>query len=271
MDCASVQRDWWAQGCEAVVQAHRDEIEKPTTSLAGGVCLSDIHCKVGMRCEGARPECAGTCVPEAEEGEPCRDLSECRFELICSGDHVCERPRSAGSTCRNSFDCEQDCVRNLCVDTADLLLQGCVEQSDCGVTLRCRDGRCAQRGGVDARCELESDCYPGLACMSGRCALTAACRAGERGDPCMDSVQCKRELTCNTAERRCVESPRHGDGCSVDLLCAPGDQCRPTKDLQGVCEASPSLADEGDDCSAFWECKSGFCADGKCAQPVACE
>jgi hypothetical protein len=271
MDCSSMHRARWPQGCEAVVQAYIESTDGLFSPLADGGCLSDIHCKAGMRCEGAGPECTGTCVPKAEEGEPCLTSSQCRFELICSSDAICERPRPAGSPCQRLEDCAQSCIRQVCVDNAELLHQPCVEHADCGGLLHCRDGLCVTPGGIDARCVRATDCRRDLACVSGRCVPSVACHAGEVGDPCTTLSQCKRGLTCSRAEGRCIEAPRWGESCSSDVACAGESVCSITKDGTGVCEALPRARANGDDCFSFWHCASGFCAAGKCGKPIACE
>jgi hypothetical protein len=274
MSCESIHRDWWAQGCESVLQAYQDSTPTSlTTSLPGGLCADNFHCGADMRCEGAEAECAGRCVPAADEGEACDRPFACRQELICSGDGICERPRPAGSPCRDFLECQQDCLRGACVDTEALIGQPCVNEFlDCGAALRCAEGLCARRVGPHGHCERSSDCYPGLSCFSHMCEQTVDCHEGERGDPCMESAQCARDLTCNRAERRCVDEPRRGDPCSLDLHCGAGDQCVGiTKQQDGVCEAATEPKANGEPCSFFLECASGFCADGLCSKPVACD
>lgn len=144
------------------------------------------------------------------------------------------------------------------------------EQSDCGRSLVCRDERCVPLAAPGERCEESRDCYPGLACVQGRCARTAACHAGELGDPCMTESQCKRSLRCDGVQRRCVAAPKLGDACSSDLACGSGLSCVGISNEGGTCQHSERRAN-GEACEWFWECASEFCDDGRCGKPVACE
>lgn len=132
-------------------------------------------CREGHLC---RADLDGTdrCLPSAEEGEPCVSNIGCRDGLICvgaRGDRTCITPRAAGEMCRLQTDCAEGlrCVRDdddaRCAPPARLG-EACDLDAFrlCAGRLQCDAGVC--RISVEGEpCLTDDECRADLFCFGG--------------------------------------------------------------------------------------------------------
>jgi hypothetical protein len=266
LDCGLIHKTWWPPACEAI------ERDLGIATFEGELCGGAAFCAKGLRCEYAGNDCAGTCVPAHAKGDACSASGHCPGTSICSSARVCEQPRRAGVACASDFDCEGDCVGQVCMRAVDLLDQACQEaDGSCGSALRCLSGSCAPLAELGEPCSAADDCLAGSSCIEGRCVLASACGSGRQGDACAANGQCAPGLVCHGGQRRCVPAPAVGAACSLEMSCAAGLACVGIRQGEdGACERH-EVQPNGADCSWFWECQSGFCADGRCTEFAACQ
>jgi hypothetical protein len=200
-----------------------------------------IRCDSNLFCD-AEPNQCGTCRKLGNEGDACRDPSECSRSTYCANG-TCTRRLAPGKPC-------------------DVFAFGCE------LGLICTDGICTEQSGeaigaklIGEACDNDTVCYSGT-CEEGKCIARTPCGSGSEGDRCSSSPSCKKGYICG-GDKRCIPALADGDECDPDAsLCASGSRC-----FSGKC--SP-LLENGDGCdytpSLYSpECASGFCGpSGKC-------
>jgi len=117
-------------------------------------------------------------------------------------------------------------------------------------------------GDVGDACTRSSDCKSHLQCFAGACALEC-----ETPFDCGDGYLCSDRGECVLVESA-VDDP-----CARELECGPGQACVPDAadlDGDGVLAASCQLevpgAGTGTACASNAECRGGVCALGQCTQ-----
>jgi hypothetical protein len=180
-------------------------------------------------CRGA--VCPRTCQPLGQQGEVCRQDSDCEATLFCRpstttpGVGLCTAYAGQSEPC----DTETRCLAGL----------GCVS-SQCrqlpGAGQPCLSGRCED----SAYCDLTAD---GGACLA-RKGITAACRPGE----------CEAALVCGTLSRVCEarQVTQLGLPCTGEQQCPTGTVCVGwTTTMSGLCLLP---RDEGERCVRHADC-----------------
>jgi hypothetical protein len=126
-----------------------------------------------------------------------------------------------------------------------------------------------------------TNCAKGLACAMPFCEQGSCkevcldpCARAALGERCLD-VQCDEGLVCDVLEDECVRAPEIGEPCVWGSGCGEGAMCDDAID-----ECVPAAPPEDDDedepdedleppyapCNAYWQCQSGSCPNGFCAE-----
>ncbi|MDF3070349.1 MAG: Kelch repeat:Kelch precursor [Polyangiaceae bacterium] len=229
--CAPEQTVTCENGCEGAI-------------CAGDACLVDRDCEALERC------IAGTCAPQAGNGEACGAASDCDSGFCIDG--VC---------CDRACDGQCEACDNVKAPGVCSPVSGAPH----GRRVQCTSDGSACGGSCDGK-SADGCSYPsGTACGEG------SCKPGEDGTEAAATV----EAQCNGSGR--CPAPRQqacgGAGCDADEklcngACADGSPCAAGQYCSaGVCvDTQPT----GVACQAPSECASGFCVDGYCCGS-ACE
>lgn len=185
----------------------------------------------------------------------------------------------------------------------DLDSQGCAPPKDAAMacTESCRPifgnrtkGAVCERFGNLGLPGLEvslDDCAADLACVGGECVPRCLGVLGSpAGQDCTDYpyYDCREGLACGYESGVCEPAPGVGEHCGVNGICAEeavcdwqSDECRSPPKTGDVCIAGQCAGDawcgvddlcedpraQGEGCSAFEQCESGYCPNGTC-QPL---
>ncbi|HVR62072.1 MAG TPA: hypothetical protein VMU50_09245, partial [Polyangia bacterium] len=167
----------------------------PGTRAAGQGCRSGDQCGANLRCNSAAFPACGQCAPRLTAGGACLSDSDCVVGLICGGNMQCVAPRDVGlacdaktAPCRESLSCRATiCAAPGAVGTA------CADHEDCdernGVlcdftTQRCGTANAAATCNSGAADGTINYCGDNGACpaMGGACIASGgdnqACAAG---------------------------------------------------------------------------------------------
>ncbi len=125
-----------------------------------------------------------------------------------------------------------------------------------------------------------TDCAAGLECAMPFCEQGGCkevcrdpCARSALGERCLD-VQCEDGLLCDVLEDECVPAPDIGEPCVWGSGCGEGAMC---DDVNDTCVPAEPADDDSDDepeedlqppgapCNAYWQCQSGDCPNGFCA------
>lgn len=186
------------ESCEPGLVCHR-------TCLSGDIdapCGSNRDCDSNAWCN------AGRCSADLAPGAACTSPLQCGGRSSCIGLSIVDSsPGHCLSISRAGDRCDYFCYGNLYCDGSgtcrDLpgLDQSCSGLAPCGgVDNICSNGRCVQRGGVDASCTSSRTCMPGLFCTSElndpkpTCALPGAV-----DQPCVAPSHCESYLCSGTS------------------------------------------------------------------------
>ena len=146
-------------------------------------CARDEDCAAAAYCQSAQ------CVPR------CRRDSECAAGEICLACGKCQKPGPAPASCGGAARRDY-----------------CANDSDCGTSKRCDQGRCF------FRCDTEQACPVGQLCAAGTCAE----------DRTPTKARCQLSRDCNSGS--CINGYCHA-------ACTEGSPCGPLEVCQlGICQ-----------------------------------
>jgi hypothetical protein len=266
-------------------------------------CTDDAGCPSGLHCvdRGGGGHCTRTCGPALE----CPAALVCVPDAPGRGG--CRAPGAgpAGAECAGPEACASwSCVQGRCLAACN---PGppcgpgeiCLALHVGGVCVAAGDG------GLEAPCRVGADCASGL-CRGGGC--STPCDATVTPDPCPNDRRCVAYATLALCERPCGGADDCGPRglCLVegdDVLCqtrgdapagAPCDRasdCREGHCTDGACGAACAAGcpaatacvrditgatcrpaggqPENAPCTTGAECRSGFCAAGRCGRDCA--
>lgn len=242
----------------------------------GEACLSANDCAPGLRCDSAM----GACTKGLAEGEKCAfadpahpvpgtEVTPCAYGLTCDTVTLrCTDERCAGgTTCAYDFECPEGllCVAGRCGQPA-ATGEACYRHEECE-NQRCMWNSVTQRQACTALATLDEACSTDGQCESGHYCHPQSATCQKKlapSEPCTFYNECQFG-SCDWVDdhMECVERGTDGDACTGDhecaqadgFHCAGGTTCRPYPYALGVA------------CAQDYECASGTCREGVCAQP----
>jgi hypothetical protein len=226
---------------------------------AGGTCTSGNDCAGKSYCPTTA--CPRACTARHAAAESCTRDEECESGLICA-QSVCAKPAALGAACAGTSGGQ------------------CALGSSCVGSTKEQAGRCVANAEVQAGA-IGDVCTPGgTLCREGlSCAFDGnegfSCqRASASGEACHLALptQCPAAEYCTaedvTTEGRCAALPTDGQPCVLGSECAGGHVCMSAGESAVVCKRVRDLAEA---CEADAMCRSGRCAQGKCAAIDVCD
>lgn len=226
------------------------------------------------------------------EGDTCTSGADCAGQAFCPTSacpRVCTARSAAAGSCTRDEECQAGliCVQNKCAEPAALGTPcGGTTGAVCALGTSCvgstteAAGQCQTNASVQVGA-LGEVCTPGGAlCREGlSCAYDGAqgfnCQAAvAAGEPCHLALptQCPTAQYCTaedvTTEGRCAALPVEGQACVLGSECAGGHVCLSADDDNVVCRR---VRDLGETCEVDAMCRSGRCAQGKCAATEVCD
>jgi hypothetical protein len=209
------------------------------TGMDGDRCPLGLACAEGFHCV-AEDGCPGRCRAFRQNNETCGIGQLCAPDLFCS---------VTGMRCRARVD-----------------LQGTCEQSLDNNA--CRDGSwCDASNPADLRCVpvrgRNSGCTSSFQCIAGARCIRNLCSAGEPGDACVETNDCRGDLACIGGD--CVVPAGVMETCNAGAPCAEGLVCTSSAGVDS-CQAQPIA---GQPCGMG--CYLSHCRDGTCASHVRAE
>ncbi len=278
------------------------------TVASGGACdsaLLDLECAHGMCGPSADPNapvCASTCTPYLVFGTDCTAGGTCDpTQGLACVNGKCHAPLDLDEPCANAGDCKlglscvnKKCVRPIAGTPCDSFANDCapgfycpapdVDAGSACVAQIAQGGSCGeQRPGIAANhwCASDLTCK-GFSIEIGLGASTvtqgACAPAAEEGESCVNEPApgelkvvisgCKTGLACPSG--KCQKPPISG---ACANTANPYFQC-----LMGAayCDLNQSpppcvtAKDNGTECQADGDCKSGNCSNSTCAVRGAC-
>jgi hypothetical protein len=262
-------------------------------------CPLDQHCvaRGGLR----------LCTPTCDAASPCATGQRCVADAPGRGHCVAQGPGAPGAPCDAAEDCASwFCAQGVCL--GDCIADAdCGPSARC-LPLHV-GGVCTEvgAGAREAPCLRGADCASGV-CRGGGCA--DACDATAGIDPCADDRHCTPYAELALCERACVGPESCGERglclpgaegrlCRTRGNAAAGEACDEAADCRGghctggVCAADcdagcpaatacvrdvtgatcrPAGAQaENTPCARGEECRSGFCAAGRCGRDCAAD
>jgi hypothetical protein len=256
-------------------------------------CYTDTR-KLGCAIQTERlpASCQDALEGTVEQGDACTIGAECAGQNFCPDTacpRVCTARRSAAGSCARDEECQSGliCLQGACAAPA-ALGEACAGSSKavCALGTSCVGSTKEQAGSCVANAEVQAGelgavCTPGgTLCREGlSCAYD-----GDQGFNCQDAVasganchlalptQCPASEYCTaeavTSEGRCAALPRDGEPCVLGNECAGGHVCSSAAEGAVVCRRIGDLAQA---CAADAMCRSGRCAQGKCAAIDVCD
>ncbi|MCH2108645.1 MAG: EB domain-containing protein [Polyangiaceae bacterium] len=225
-----------------------------------GLCnLSTNWCETGLSCSFSNEESYGDQVGRCEDNSPSytepgelfrTNTNSSEFYAYYGGGSSCEN--FGGSIYQrfyrvyNDDTCPEDTQNGPCPAYEFF----CDEEAgeSCTFDDQCQSDACF--GDVClAICSEDSDCGSGELCLGDACYPTV-----ELDDDCDYTEQCQDTQFCNGGT--CDDKGEDGDTCGSNDQCASGTYCD-TFNL-GECLTNEGR-DDGDDCAAWYNCKSGRC------------
>jgi hypothetical protein len=223
----------------------------------GGECTITAECEGAAYCAGTLT-CPSKCAALLNEGDSCDGDGECSDGLSCSGGK-CRAASQAGEDCGGTSG--KGCALGLnCKGATDTQIGSCVSNAEIQVG---DEGDACEPGG--ALCKDGLSCvFAGNSMFHCEAAVAAGgkCHLGLPGQ-CPNSQYC--DATEVTAESTCRDLPGVDQPCVLNGLCKGGLVC--VDDGGPVCRP---IADNGTDCIADAQCRSGRCISDKCAPPPSC-
>jgi hypothetical protein len=233
-------------------------------ALQGTVEVGDA-CTIGADCAGQSfcpaTDCPRVCTARRAAAGSCTRDEECLSGLICAQGQ-CTAPAALGEACAGSSNAV------------------CALGTSCVGSSKEQTGSCVANAEVQVG-ELGAVCTPGgTLCTEGlSCAFD-----GDQGFNCQEAVasgeechlalptQCPASEYCTaedvTTAGRCAALPSDGEPCVLGSECAGGHVCMNASAGAVVCRRVRDLTEA---CDADAMCRSGRCAQGKCAASAVCE
>jgi subtilisin-like proprotein convertase family protein len=279
----------WSAATVCLEQSCAGHIKDPAHYCDGeGVCVdpADVDCEPYV-CNADGSECLFSC----------QSPDHCMPDYYCSG-QVCLPKKDLGEPCSNPFECLSDmCADGYCCDSpcmgtcASCGLEGslgtcsaysagtdpeneCALCTVCGGEMGCVNVVDGEDPMSDCTASLEEDCG-----FDGACDGNAACRYWADGTICANQYctdytltlpdLCDGTGTCiDQGTALCEPYVCDADGLACRDHCTDNVHC-----FEGYyCEGNLCVPkkDNGETCSAGFECKSDFCVDGYCCES-ACD
>lgn len=271
-DCPGLDTDCQVRACTQGWCGFTDLVAgTPCSDAEGQVCDgfgNCVECVGDAQCDGERcfefqcvPEhcadgqlsgdesdtdCGGSC-PPCEDGEQCRDRSDCRSG-VCSSDGRC-------APCTGSADCDESayCDGGICTDRR-------ADGDVCTSDEQCESGHCPSEDRVC--CESACQTTTCVACLQGKTGSpNGTCTAITAGtDP---DAECPAQApsTCGSSGEGC-----NGEALSPDCRLHPdGTVCSVSSCTNGV-EQRPSTCDGGGNCieNGTASCSPYLCGTDRC-------
>jgi hypothetical protein len=248
------------QGCAIQTERLPASCQKALsgTVAEGDTCTTGADCTGGAFCETGA--CPRVCSPRQDAAGSCTRDEECKSGLICV-QSKCAAPAAIGEPCGTSgavCALGTSCLGSTteaagqCATNASVQVGAVGEVCTPGGTL-CREGlSCAYDGDQGFNCQ----------------------EAVAAGDPCHLALptQCPTAQYCTaedvTIEGRCAALPVESEPCVLGSECAGGHVCLSAGGESVVCRRVRDLAEN---CEVDAMCRSGRCAQGKCAATEVCD
>ncbi|MBI2390827.1 MAG: hypothetical protein HYV09_14650 [Deltaproteobacteria bacterium] len=234
-------------------------------------CSTDAYCAAGYFCKG------GACAAKYVNGAACFGGNQCQsgncIDGVCCNTSctascsACNLPGSLGScsaVTSGSPVGARTCGAYACVGGS--CATSCTADDACRSGHYCSAGACVPKKNVGATCTGSNQCGTGF-CVDGFCCDRACLGQCEACD--VKAGQCSTEFAGPPHGTRASCAPylcqygSCGTKCASDGECASGNFCQTST---GLC--FPTKVN-GAACTGKNECKSGFCADGRCCN-TAC-
>jgi hypothetical protein len=221
-----------------------------------GTLHEGADCRLNAECQSEDcgfPEdctdacCVGRCQPEqkiATYRQSCADLP-CIAGTFCDSNEICSALREEGESCEADAECWFGLACGIAGDP---------------------QARCVPNPGIGDLCIDSSRCpTSGLTCNFRTATCEPALFEGEECDP--QSNQCAASyLYCSETSGQCEAWPGPGEPC-VSFRCANGSYCDFFGPDEDLCQPLRPL---GEQCSIAFECETGVCDGGVCADPEQC-
>lgn len=226
------------------------------------------------------------------EGGTCTTGADCAGQSFCPTSacpRVCSARRAAADSCSRDEECQAGliCLQSKCAEPAALGAPcGGTTGAVCALGTSCvgstteAAGQCQTNASVQVGAVAEVCTPGGTLCQEGlSCAYDGAqgfhCQAAVgAGEPCHLALptQCPTAQYCTaedvTTEGRCAALPVEGQACVLGSECAGGHVCLSASGNSVVCRR---VRDLGETCEVDAMCRSGRCAQGKCAATEVCD
>jgi len=214
----------------------------------GETCEHDWACISGA-CEGCDwvdTCCSGTCGPPSYQrvvidvpiGGACGSFGVCAEGLFCddNGDQTCKPLIAEGQPCTEQGG------------TGETYFLRCAAELTCDEAT----GVCKPPPGLGEHCVFQCSSIALICNDTGTCVAQTA-----EGDACLNGNDCPAWLACIAG--KCT-----AEGIGAPCPCAGSNEyCGGTDPQNPICEA---LHADGDACTEFWQCESGFCDSGRCSR-----
>jgi hypothetical protein len=295
------ERHLW---CDPASKTCVSPCSKGSFCFANSQCPEGLACNRTLD-EGLRKRTGvGLCSDPIANGMPCRSASECASGL-CFFDSAmdeevgtCTAPRANAQPCNNDDQCTSS---NCQYDQAD-------NRNECVPALKEDGAACTTPGSdatcessvCDANNECATRCYQGdVACPSGEycsgvycvvaiandqaCGSHVSCASGfcdfsQQAPVCKPKVaanaacasgyteQCPNTQYCNGNTGNCTTYAAALAECG-NVQCAPGLSCRQAGSVSRCYDLNGNVP-AGGPCSSDDHCKTGWCAQNVCADPL---
>lgn len=266
------------------VELHADALER---------CYADTR-KQGCAIQSERlpASCQQALKGTVAEGDTCTTGADCSGQAFCTTGtcpRVCTARRDVAGSCTRDEECKSGsiCVQSKCAVPAAVGEPcGGTTGAVCALGTSCvgstteAAGQCATNASVQSGA-LGEVCTPGgTLCQEGlSCAYDGDqgfnCQAAVLADePCHLALptQCPATQYCTaqdvTTEGHCAALPVDGEPCVLGSECAGGHVCLSAGGDSVVCRRVRDLTET---CTLDAMCRSGRCAEGKCAPTEVCD
>ena len=253
--------DTRAQGCAIQTERLPASCQRALqgTVAEGGTCTTGADCATGAFCTTGA--CPRTCSARSAAASSCTRDEECNSGLICV-QSKCAAPAAIGEPCGGATGAV------------------CALGTSCVGSTTEAAGQCASNASVQVGAVSEVCTPGGTLCQEGlSCAYDGAqgfnCQAAvAAGEPCHLALptQCPAAQYCTaqdvTTEGVCAALPVEGEPCVLGSECAGGHVCLSAGGDNVVCRRVRDLSET---CEVDAMCRSGRCAQGKCAATEVCD